>query len=255
MVSAAPIAEHTEPWPVQVSPALRLVQVSRTVTLAELDDEVLVERFLEGQHEAFDVLFVRHRQDVTRLAARMLGSGALFGAVDLEDVVQEVFLQVFRSLHGFRGQARLSTWIYRIALNVVLMHRRSAQSRPVLVGEQAAAPPPAPEALPDEQVASRLRIEALYRLLDRISEKKRTVFVLHDIQGIPPAEVATLVGAPVLTVRTRLFYARRELAALLGQEPALAGLVGRGRDRVTTPSEGNRTTYARADRRGKGVSG
>ena len=70
----------------------------------------------------------------------------------------------------------------------------------------------------------RRRVEALYRLLDRLSEKKRAVYVLHEIEGLPPNEIAKILGTPVLTVRTRLFYARRELAALLHEEPALRSL-------------------------------
>jgi RNA polymerase sigma-70 factor (ECF subfamily) len=61
-------------------------------------------------------------------------------------------------------------------------------------------------------------------LLEGLSEKKRTVFVLHEIEGLPPAEIARVVGSPVLTVRTRLFYARRELLAQLDNEPALAAI-------------------------------
>ena len=61
-------------------------------------------------------------------------------------------------------------------------------------------------------------------MLDRLGEKKRDVFVLHDLEGVAPAEIAQIVGAPVLTVRTRLFYARRELEVMLGEEPALASV-------------------------------
>jgi RNA polymerase sigma-70 factor (ECF subfamily) len=57
-----------------------------------------------------------------------------------------------------------------------------------------------------------------------LSEKKRIVFVLHELEGLAPGEIAKIVGAPVLTVRTRLFYARRELLALLAEEPSLAGV-------------------------------
>ena len=66
------------------------------------------------------------------------------------------------------------------------------------------------------------RMRALGRTSDRLAEKKRTVFVLHEIEGMAPAEIAKVVGAPVLTVRTRLFYARRDLAQLLREEPLLA---------------------------------
>jgi RNA polymerase sigma-70 factor (ECF subfamily) len=61
-------------------------------------------------------------------------------------------------------------------------------------------------------------------LLDRLADKKRIVFVLHELEGLAPSEIAQVVGAPVLTVRTRLFYARRELEAMLGDEPTLAAM-------------------------------
>jgi RNA polymerase sigma-70 factor (ECF subfamily) len=149
----------------------------------------------------------------------MLGSSC-----DLEDIVQEVFLQVFRSIQDFRGQSRFTTWLYRVTVNVVLMHRRAARSRPVLVEASSSVAPPDQGALPDDQVARNTRVHAFNRLLERLSEKKRTVFVLHEIEGMSPSEISRVVGAPVLTVRTRLFYARRELAEMLQDEPALAAL-------------------------------
>jgi RNA polymerase sigma-70 factor (ECF subfamily) len=79
--------------------------------------------------------------------------------------------------------------------------------------------------LPDED-ASRLRRVAAFRsLLEKIPEKKRVVYILHDIEGLPPTEIAAIVDAPVLTVRTRLFYARRELIKLMKRDPILAQLV------------------------------
>ncbi|HEX4335855.1 MAG TPA: RNA polymerase sigma factor [Polyangiaceae bacterium] len=184
------------------------------------DASTLVTRCREGEPAAFRELFQTHRHDVARIVFRMTGSSA-----DIEDLVQEVFLQVHRSIGDFRGDARLSTWLYRLTVNVVLMHRRAAKSRPHLVAEGAAAPPKDLRMLPDEQVARRRRMAAFYRMVDRLSEKKRTVFVMHEIDGLSPLEIAKIVEAPVLTVRTRLFYARRELAAMLREEPDLANLV------------------------------
>ena len=182
------------------------------------DGSDLVARCRAGEPAAFRQLFREHRTSVTRLIHRMTG-----GSPDLEDLVQETFVQVHRSLGSFRREAQLGTWIYRIAINVVLMHRRALRSRPSLV------PGPSDTQLdeddqPDEQLARRRRVAALYRLLDRMSEKKRTVYVLHELEGLSPAEIAKIVGAPVLTVRTRLFYARRSLLAELAQEPSLAAL-------------------------------
>jgi RNA polymerase sigma-70 factor, ECF subfamily len=135
-----------------------------------------------------------------------------------------VFLQVHKSLAEFRGQAKFTTWLHRVTVNVVLMLRRAAKSRPVFAGEPASDTEPDRRLLPDEDVARRQRLVAFRRLLERLAEKKRTVFVLHEIEGLSPGEIATIVDAPVLTVRTRLFYARRELAEMMREEPSLAQL-------------------------------
>jgi RNA polymerase sigma-70 factor (ECF subfamily) len=183
-------------------------------TVAEVD--ALVVRCQAGEPAAFRELFRNHKNDVARLIHRMLGHTS-----DLDDVIQEVFLQVHKSIKDFRGQARFSTWLYRVTVNVVLMHRRAARSRPMFVEAPESQVPSDRAPLPDEQVARRARIRAFNRLLDRLSEKKRTVFVLHELEGLSPAEIGKIVRAPVLTVRTRLFYARRELAALMREEPVL----------------------------------
>lgn len=183
------------------------------------DGDDLVERCRAGDTAAFRELFRQHRNDVARLVHRMLGPSN-----DVDDVIQEVFLQVHRSVRDFRGQARFSTWLYRVTVNVVLMHRRAARSRPVFSEVPEGFSISDGRALPDDQVARRARMRAFERLLERLSDKKRMVFILHELEGMAPADIATIVGAPVLTVRTRLFYARRELAELLREEPTLSAL-------------------------------
>lgn len=194
----------------------------------------LVERCQRGDAEAFRELFREHRQDVARLAQRMLGR-----STELEDIVQEVFLQVHRSIRDFRHGARFSTWLYRVTVNVVLMHRRAAKSRPVFseAPEHVAAVDRGPRA--DEQLERQRRVQAFHRLLDRLSDKKRLVFVLHEIEGLAPGEIAKIVGSPVLTVRTRLFYARRELLALLAEEPSLAGVAAELSGEAHEPADGS----------------
>jgi RNA polymerase sigma-70 factor (ECF subfamily) len=184
------------------------------------DEEGLIAGAAGGDTSAFRQVYERHRQDVARLVYRMIGPRS-----DLEDVVQEVFVQVYKSLKDFRGQSKFTTWLHRVTVNVVLMHRRAARSRPVFAEE-----PPAEGAvfsldiLPDEDAERRERMRAFARLLERLADKKRVVFVLHELEGVAPGEIAKIVGAPVLTVRTRLFYARREIEAMLPEEPSLAGM-------------------------------
>ena len=212
---AAPYIGHL-PWaePAPAHRQARLVAAKLSV-VAELSE--LIERCKTGDGLAFREVFRAHRADVARLVQRMTGRPA-----DLEDIVQEVFLQVYRSIKDFRGQSRFSTWLYRVTVNVVLMQRRAARSRPVTHEAPDDAFGPDLRELPDDQVARARRVAAFYRLLDRLSDKKRAVFVLHELEGLSPSEIAKVVSAPVLTVRTRLFYARRELLTLLREEPSLA---------------------------------
>lgn len=184
------------------------------------DEERLIARAALGDTSAFRDVYERHRQDVARLVYRMIGARS-----DIEDVIQEVFVQVYKSLKDFRGQSKFTTWLHRVTVNVVLMHRRAARSRPIFADE-----PPADAAVrsgdipPDEDFERRERMRAFGRLLERLAHKKRVVFVLHELEGVPPGEIAKIVGAPVLTVRTRLFYARREIEAMLAEEPSLSGM-------------------------------
>jgi RNA polymerase sigma-70 factor, ECF subfamily len=184
------------------------------------DEERLIAQAAAGDTSAFRRIYEGHRVDVARLVYRMVGPRS-----ELDDVIQEVFVQVYKSLKDFRSESKFTTWLHRVTVNVVLMHRRAARSRPVFSGE-----PPAETAVrsddvpPDEDVERRERMRAFGRLLERLADKKRVVFVLHELEGVSPGEIAKIVGAPVLTVRTRLFYARREIEAMLREEPSLAGM-------------------------------
>lgn len=180
----------------------------------------LIDRALVGDAQAFREIFRIHRQDVARLVYRMLGPSP-----DVDDVVQDVFLHVFRSLPSFRGDARFSTWLYRLTVNVTRMHLRRARSRPRFTDVEIPEAPAddARDDSPEALVSRAERVRTLYRLLDGLSEKKREVIVLHDFEGVAAKDIAELVQVPVLTVRTRLFYARKELYAAMASEPSLAG--------------------------------
>jgi RNA polymerase sigma-70 factor (ECF subfamily) len=193
---------------------------ARGVKPRMLEEDRLIARAAAGETSAFRQLYEHHRGDVARLVYRMLGPRS-----DMEDVIQEVFVQVYKSLRDFRGQSKFSTWLHRVTVNVVLMYRRAAKSRPVFADEPAADTViRSSEIAPDEDAERRERVRAFARLLGRLADKKRIVFILHELEGIAPGEIAKIVGAPVLTVRTRLFYARRELEAMLAEEPSLAGM-------------------------------
>ena len=133
-------------------------------------------------------------------------------------------MQVFRSLPNFRGDSRFTTWLHRVTVNVSLDAYPCA-AKPSPAGTGAAVEPAAPEEhSPVFEAARNERLRALYGILDSLSDKKRTVFILHDIEGVAAADIGKMVGAPVLTVRTRLFYARREVYAAMATDPVLDGI-------------------------------
>jgi RNA polymerase sigma-70 factor (ECF subfamily) len=176
----------------------------------------IVRRAQGGDEAAFSELFRNHRGDVTRLVFRVLGPSA-----DVDDVVQDVFVHVFRSLVNFRGESKFSTWLYRLTINVARMHLRRGRSRPRFADVPVPEMNEDEELGPDGETDRSRRIGALYQLLDSLSEKKRTVLVLHDFEGMSPKEISELVDAPIMTVRTRLFYARKELYGAIAADPAL----------------------------------
>jgi len=128
-----------------------------------------------------------------------------------EDACQEVFVAVYRSLDRFRGEARLSTWIYRIAARHAARAGRRRRVRKLLstLLVREPAPPPAPD--PSERTA---RLKVLDEMIAKLSPKKRLVLVLFEIEGVPIDEVARIAGCPENTAWSRLHYARAELTAM-----------------------------------------
>jgi RNA polymerase sigma-70 factor (ECF subfamily) len=210
--------------------AIPMGDFPRKTSMAQDDpDLALIVRCRAGEAAALHEVYRRHRSAVYGVASRMIANQA-----DREEIVQDVFLEVFRSLVGFRGTSRLSTWIRRVTVNVILQHIRRKGRRVSLrlvdePPEQIALDPDtARPATPEADALRRERREAVERALAKLSPKKRIALVLADLEGLSSVEVAEAVGAPALTVRTRLFYARRDFYAALAVEPAFDDLVGRG---------------------------
>lgn len=126
-------------------------------------------------------------------------------------------MAIYRSLARFRGDARLSTWIYRIAARGAnrLVQRRRVHTLLATLLLREPAPPPAPD--PSEKTA---RVHLLDDLLARLPPKKRTVLVLFEIEGLPIEEIAKIVGCPHNTVWSRLHHARAELTKLAARRAA-----------------------------------
>ena len=143
------------------------------------------------------------------------------GAPDLDDLVQTAAEQVFRNRSSFDGRSSLLTWVYTICYRVLIRHRRwyrQWQARFVLPESDDWAGA-APEASPVAQLEARESVAELQRALSRMSDKYRTVVVLCDLEEFAVADVAQIVGAGELTVRSRLRDGRKQLGKLLASEP------------------------------------
>jgi RNA polymerase sigma-70 factor (ECF subfamily) len=151
-------------------------------------------------------LFRSHAADVARWAARLGGP-----RVDADDVVQEVFMVAGRRLAEFRGQARPSTWLFRITDRVVRNHRRWLRVRRILTVLTARHDEIVDAARPDplDELAQRESALLAYRILDAMPDRHRRVLVLFELEGLSSDEIAALLGARVQTVRVWLHRARR----------------------------------------------
>ena len=178
--------------------------VPRPVPTGEAE---LIQGCKQGSREAQAELYRTWRPHVMRILYRVLGPNG----DGVEDVVQEVFMAAFHAIVKFRGDSRLSTWLYRVSVNVALQWlARRRRSREVSAGADGDVPVVADDRTPQRAAESRERMRAVYRILDEMSDKRRVVFVLSEIEQMEPREIAAIIGVPVVTVRTRLHYARRE---------------------------------------------
>ncbi len=190
---------------------------------ADEDDEALAARAAAGEEPAFEELVRRYQARVYRLACRLTANEA-----DAKDVLQETFLSAYRGLPGFRADSRFSTWLYRIATNAALMHRRARARRPAesleaflprfdADGVHAAEPADLLAASRVEELLDRkLLAEKARAGLDRLPDIYRDAFVLRDLEELPTSEVAELLGIEPAAVRQRVHRARLMLRGYLG---------------------------------------
>jgi RNA polymerase sigma-70 factor (ECF subfamily) len=156
-------------------------------------------------------VYARWYGEVGRWARALGGPSA-----ELEDIAQEVFVIVRRKLRGFDGR-NLAGWLYRITARTARDHRRAAWFRRLVFGGDEGGAETAGGATPLESLERREAQRTPWRLLGRLGEKQRSVFVLFEIEGYSGEEIAALPGIPVATVWTRMHYARRALLALAAE--------------------------------------
>ncbi len=190
---------------------------------AYVEDVLLVDRCITGEPAATRELFRRHRARVHASLFRVLGSNR-----DMDDLLQEAFIQVFRSLSNWRAEASLSTWIDRVSVRVAYRYLSQRGRRIVTTelleddgggsvsdGETAIDGPGARRQL------ARDGVKRLYEVLDELGAASRLAFTLHEIDGRPLAEVAKLVGSSVTATKLRVWRARKKIEQAASADPVL----------------------------------
>ena len=187
-----------------------------------VEDVLLVDRCLTGEPAATRELFRRHRNRVHASLFRVLGSNQ-----DMDDLLQEAFLQVFQSLRGWRAEASLATWIDRVAVRCAYRHLSRRQRRvttaPLDDDADADAAPSSVAAGPGaRRQLARDGVVRLYAVLDELSPAARLAFTLHELDGRSLAETAELVGSTVTATKLRVWRARKRIEAAAAADPVLS---------------------------------
>jgi RNA polymerase sigma-70 factor (ECF subfamily) len=186
------------------------------------DEAALIAAVQRGDAGSREALYHRYKRRIFALAVRIAGAG------EAEEVVQEAFIRVFRGLEKFRGEAALSTWIYRLAVNAALSHRARRGTAPLRgAGDPSADELESHPAEEPERGDAVLRAR-LERALIRLPQGYRTVIVLHDVEGMEHEQVAEILGCHVGTSKSQLHKARAKLREILAAEGITASALETG---------------------------
>ena len=190
------------------APESRAGEAAPTDDLATADDRGLVDAFLAGRREAFDVIVERHRRNVYQLCYRFVGNHE-----DAADLAQDVFVRAFKGLRQFKGQSSLGTWLYRVGVNACL--NRLATKRPETEAIDSTQHVDTRVVDPLEGVLRGERAAAVRMAIDRLPPKQRATLMLRVYQELTHEEIATVLGSSVGAVKANFFHALGNLRRLL----------------------------------------
>ena len=187
------------------------------IVSGELSEAEAIRRARDGDRTVFEFLYRLHSRRVYAVCMRMVGNSA-----EAEDLTQETFLLLLRKIHTFRGESAFSTWLHRLAVNIVLMRLR--KKSPPIDSIEAALDPEDETASPHQASMIGAPDLLLEGSIDRINLERciaqlpvgyRTIFVLHDVQGYEHHEIAGILGRSVGVSKSQLHKARTRLRELL----------------------------------------
>jgi RNA polymerase sigma-70 factor, ECF subfamily len=191
-------------------------------------DQQLVERAQRGDKRAYELLVLKYQRKLGRLLSRFVRDAA-----EVEDVTQEAFIKAYRALPSFRGDSAFYTWLYRIGINtaknyLVALGRR-APTTTNFDSEEAEGFEDADQLrelnTPESELEGKEIAATVNRAMDALPDDLRTAITLREIEGLSYEEIASVMGCPVGTVRSRIFRAREAIAA------ELRPLLGTDKDR------------------------
>ena len=191
---------------------------ARRTDASELSEAEAIRLAQQGDAAAFERIYRLHSRRVYALCLRMVGNTA-----EAEDLTQEVFLQLFRKIHTFRGESAFSTWLHRLSVNVVLMRLRKKRLAETSLEEvtepdEEAGGPRKEIGAADLLLSGSIDRVNLQRAIDRLPPGYKSVFVLHDIQGYEHNEIAELLGCSIGNSKSQLHKARMRLRELLQED-------------------------------------
>jgi RNA polymerase sigma-70 factor (ECF subfamily) len=180
---------------------------------AEDVNVALLNRCLSNDPDACTELFTRYNRRIFNTAYRILGEES-----SAEDALQETLLNVYRGISRFRGDSKVSTWISRITINVCLGMLRKGKNRQFVELEDETARDLPADPTPFTDPLAHTSLEELRSMVqetfERMSDKQGFVVRLHDMEGHTIQEISKIIGCPVGTVKSRLFYGRQEFKAI-----------------------------------------
>jgi len=188
---------------------------ARRTEASELPEADAIRLAQQGNAAAFERLYELHSRRVYSLCLRMVGNTA-----EAEDLTQEAFLQLFRKIATFRGESAFSTWLHRLAVNVVLMKLRKKSGTETSLEEvtepdEESGGPRRDFGSPDLRLSGSIDRVNLQRAVEQLPPGYKTVFVLHDIQGYEHNEIAKIMGCSIGNSKSQLHKARMRLRELL----------------------------------------
>jgi RNA polymerase sigma-70 factor, ECF subfamily len=210
----------THPWPARASREWSVTVVAPATPtpagasdLGAADDATLARLAAAGDRSAFDVVVERHRRTVYRVCFRFVGNHE-----DASDLAQDVFVRAWRGLARFKGDAALSTWLYRIAVNTCL-NKVSARTPPTEpIGDLDRFADTHADA-PGAELRRRERSAAVRRAIQALPRKQRATLILRAYHELPHQEIAGILGSSVGAVKANFFHALGNLKRILGSEP------------------------------------